>query len=190
MTTWPDGWREALLDAAGIPQSQFALDVLNHWAQATPTGRWTNNPLGMPAAGYGAPKVFNTPYAAFPTPEAFRKAFTTAVHAGAGKPLFSALATQDKLSVAWRAINSLKWPGNLTETDYPATLLDAVTDGSVAKLKVSPKKARKTVGTAPRVTDVHAAIRAQNQALHHAVTHIQDATQAMNYVIKRMNGHG
>lgn len=190
MSTWPDGWREALLDAAGIPETQFALDVLNYWQQATPTSTWTNNPLGMPAQGYGAPKAFNSAYAAFPTPDAFRAAFNTAVHSGVGKPLFSALATQDKLTVAWRAINTLKWPANLTETDYPATILDAVTDGSTASLKVSPKGKRKTAGTSPKQTDAHAMIKAQNEALHHAVTHIGNATDAMNYVIRRMNGNG
>jgi hypothetical protein len=190
MTTWPDGWREALLDVAGIERSQFALDVLNLWAQATPIQGWTNNPLGMPAAGYGAPKAFNTPYAAFPTPDAFRKAFTKAVHAGTGKPLLSALATQDKLTVAWRAIHALNWPANLTETDYPATILDAVTDGSTAKMKVSKPNDRKSVGATTTRTDVHAMIQAQGQALHHAVSNISGATAGMDYVIGRMRNSG
>jgi hypothetical protein len=190
MTNWPDGWREATLRAAGIPVTQFALDVLNYWEQATPTIGWTNNPLGMPSAGTGAPKAFNTGYAAFPTPEAFRKAFATAVHAGSGKPLLSALATQDKLTVAWRAIHALGWPANVTETDYPATILEAVTDGSTAKLKVSAKADRKTVGTADTSSDAHSAIHAQGTALHYAVNNISGATNAMNYVIGRMRDHG
>jgi hypothetical protein len=190
MTTWPDGWREALLGAAGIEASQFALDVLNYWAEATPTQGWTNNPLGIPAAGYGAPRAFSTPYAAFPTPDTFRVAFTKAVHSGPGKPLLSALATQDKLTVAWRAIHQLKWPANLTETDYPATILEAVTEGATAGLKVSKSTDRKSVGTTPTRTDTHAMIQAQGQALHHAVNNISGATDGMNYVLQRMRNHG
>lgn len=190
MTQWPDGWREALLEAAGIPETQFALDVLNYWEQATPTPRWTNNPLGMPSFGTGAPKAFNTAYAAFPTQDAMRKAFSIQVHSGPGKPLLSALATQDKLTVAWRAIHGLKWPANNTETDYPATILDALDAATRAKMKASPKSARKTVGTSEAGPDVHAMIRAQNQALYHAVNNIGDASKAINYVVKRMRNHG
>lgn len=190
MTTWDDGWREALLRTADIPVSQFALDVLNYWQEATPTQKWTNNPIGMPASGFGAPKAFNTPYAAFPTPAAFRAAFKIAAHAGTGKPLLSALATQDSLTVAWRAIHALNWPGNLTETDYPSTILDAVTDGSTAKMKVAAPADRKTAGTSDTNTDVHAMIQAQGQALHHAVNNISGATNAMDYVIRRMNSNG
>jgi hypothetical protein len=190
VTSWPDGWREALLTAVDIPITQFVLDVLNYWEQATPTATWTNNPLGMPASGYRAPRAFNTPYAAFPTPEAFRTAFGVAIHAGAGKPLLSALATQDKLTVAWRAIHALNWPANLTETDYPATILDAVTDGSTAKLKTSKKADRKTVGLSPQKNDVHGMIQAQGQALYHAANNIHNASDAIAYVTKRMRNHG
>lgn len=190
MTIWPDGWREALLAYADIPAEQFALDVLNYWAQATPVQRFTNNPLGMPAKGYGAPKAFNTPYAAFPTPDAMRKAFNLALNTTAGKAVYHALATQDKLSVAWRAIHALNWPANLTETDYPATILDAITDGSTAKLKVSKPADRKSVGSPTAQTDVHKMIQAQGQALHHAVSNISGATAGMDYVMKRMRNHG
>lgn len=190
MTNWPDGWREALLGSAGIEVTQFALDVLNYWQAATPTDKWTNNPLGMPSAGYDAPKAFNSPYAAFPTPEAFRRAFGRALLTTDGKNLRHALAAQDKLTVAWRAIHNLDWPASMTETDYPATILDAVTDGSTAKLKVSAKKDRRTVGTTDTSTDVHGMIHRQGQALHHAVNNITGATDAIKYIVGRMNGNG
>lgn len=190
MTNWPDGWREALLESANIPVTQFALDVLNYWQQDTPTETWTNNPVGMPSAGYAAPKALNTAYAAFPTPASFRKAFSVAVNAGVGKPLLTALATQDKLSVAWRAIHSLGWPGNLTETDYPSSILDAITDGSAASVTTTAASDRKTVGTTPTRTDVHGMIAAQGDALYHAVNNISDANAAMGYVIDRMRNHG
>lgn len=190
MAKWSDGWQNALLRAADIPVTQFATSVLTYWQQATPTDPWTNNPLGMPSAGSGAPKALNTPYAAFPTADAMRKAFTIAVHAGAGKPLLSALATQDKLPVAWRAIHALNWPANLTETDYPSTILDALDAATRAKMNVSSTADRKTVGTSSASPDVHSMIRDQGQALHHAVSNIADTTTAMNYVIGRMKKHG
>ena len=190
MSTWPDGWREATLTAADIPVTQFALDVLNYWETATPTQPWTNNPLGIPASGFGVPKAFNSAYGAFPTPDSFRQAFVKALKSTAGKAVFHALAVDEKLSIAWRAIHTLQWPGNLTETDYPSTILDAITDGSTANMKVSKAADRKTVGTTPQRNDVHGMIAGQNQALHHAVTNITGATEAMNYVIQRMNGNG
>lgn len=190
MATWSDGWREALLSAANIPVSQFALDVLNYWEQATPTQSWTNNPLGMPASGYGVPKAFNSAYGAFPTPDAFRAAFTKALNTTEGKALYHALAVDEKLTVAWRAIHTLNWPANQTETDYPSTILDAVTDSATTGRKTSKAADRKTVGLSPQRTDVHAMIQKQNQALHHAVTNIGNAADAMNYVIRRMNGNG
>lgn len=190
MTNWPDGWREALLTEAGIPQTQFALDVLNYWAQATPVPPWTNNPLGMPSAGTNTPQAFRTGYAAFPTPGDFRKAFAVAAHAGSGKPLFTALAAQAKLSVAWKAIHALGWPANKTETDYPATILDAIGVSGTAGMKVSKASDRKTVGTSPVDSQTHAMIRRQNQAVHTAVSNISDTTKAIQYVVRRMNGNG
>lgn len=190
MSTWSDGWREALLTQAEIPVTQFALDVLSYWEKSTPTSTWTNNPLGMPSRGTDAPKALNTAYAAFPTMAAFRKAFTKAVHAGSGKPLYTALAAQDKLTVAWRAIHALSWPANSTETDYPSAILDAMDAASRAKLKVSDASDRKTVGLSQSQTDAHAMIRDQNQALHHAVSNISNASDAIGYVLRRMNGNG
>lgn len=190
MSTWPDAWRETTLEQAGIPVTQFALDMLNLWQKSTPTDRWTNNPLGIPSHGFDVPKAFNTPYGAFPTMPGFRKAFARAVHMGSGKPLFTALSAQDKPSAVWRAIHALNWPGNLTETDYPAKILDMVDTGQAATLTKTAAADRKSVGTTDAQTDVHAMIRAQGQALHHAVNNIGNAADAIGYVLKRMAGNG
>lgn len=190
MNAWPTGWREHTLRGAGIEINQFALDVLHLWEQATPTDRWTNNPLGMPSHGYSAPRAMNSPYAAFPTMTAFYKAFRVAAHAKEGKPLHVMLSTSDKHSEAWRVIHSLKWPANDTETDYPATLLDKLTADAVAKLKVSPKSQRKTVGVAPDVKSQHQQVHAQTTAVHHAVNHINDASRAIEYIVRRLGTHG
>jgi len=190
MSEWPTGWREHTLRAAEVEISQFALDVLKHWERATPTLRWTNNPLGMPAKAFSAPRAFNSPYAAFPTMQAFYKAFHDAAHADRGKPLYTMLGTQDKHSEAWRVIHSLKWPGNETETDYPSTLLDALTDDIIGKMKVSPKGKRTTVGVMPDTAAQHAMVHTQSMALHHATVHMNDASRAIGYIIGRLNRNG
>lgn len=190
MGNWPTGWREHTLRNAGIEINQFALDVLHMWEQATPTDRWTNNPLGMPSSGYSAPRAFNSPYAAFPTMTAFYKAFRTAAHAKEGKPLHVTLSTSDKHSEAWRVIHSLGWPANATETDYPATLLDKLTDDAIAKLNVSPKGQRKTVGVATATKSQHQQVHAQSQAVHHAASHINDSARAIEYIVRKLGTHG
>lgn len=190
MSQWPTGWREHTLRAAQLQPTQFMLDVLKHWEASTPTARWTNNPLGIPSHGYGAPRAFNSPYAAFPTMRAFYDAFAKAAHNDRGKPLFTMLGTQEKHSEAWRVIHKLGWPGNETETDYPAKLLDVLTDDALSKLKISKPSERKTVGIIPDAADQHAIVQAQSAALHHATQHINDASRAIGYVIQRLGRNG
>lgn len=187
MSAWPAGWREHALRAAEIPITQFALDVLHLWERATPTDRWTNNPLGIPSHGFSAPRALKSPYAAFPTMQVFYKAFSTASHAGNGKPLFTMLSTQDKHSEAWRVVHSLKWPANDTETDYPSTLLDRLTDDVIAKMKVSKPSERKTVGITTDTASQHKMVHAQSQALHHAVSHITSASEAIAHIVRRLS---
>lgn len=190
MTSWPDGWQPEALRVAEIPATDFALQVLNLWQQATPTDRWTNNPLGMPAVGYASQQAFSTGYAAFPSMTAFYAAFKTAVHAKSGKPLFTALAAQDKLTAAWRAIHALGWPANLTETDYPATILDAVTDGSTAAMEASQPSARKSVGTASQRSDVHGAIQTTGRNLEQSAVNISGASRALYSQLGGVNRRG
>lgn len=190
MTNWPDGWQQEALRVAGVPASDFAVQVLNLWQQATPTDRWTNNPLGMPKTGYAAQQAYNTGYAAFPTMTAFFTAFGIAVHAKSGKPLYTALAAQDKLPIAWRAIHALKWPANLTETDYPSTILDAITDGSTAAMKASKPSSRKTVGLASSRSNVHATIQTTGGQLQKSIANINGASRALNSNLGRVNRRG
>lgn len=190
MNMWPTGWREHTLRAADVPIEQFALDILNLWEQATPTDRYTNNPLGMPHHGFGAPRALQGDYAQFPTMQAFYSAFAKAAHTGSGKPLFTALAVNDKHSAAWRAINQLNWPANATETDYPATILDRVTEKLPAHWKVSAPEDRKTVGVQGNTNAVRPNTVIQNLALHHAAHNIVDGTKAIEYLVRRLGSHG
>lgn len=190
MSGWPTGWREHTLRAAGLEPNDFSVSVMHHWERATPTLRWTNNPIGIPASGFSAPRAFNSPYAAFPTMKAFYDAFNKAAHAGHGKPLYTMLGTSEKHSEAWRVIHALGWPANQTETDYPATLLDVLTDDALSKLKVKSKSERKTVGIPPDATAQHALVHKQSMALHEATIHVHDASRAIGYIIGRVNRNG
>ena len=190
MTNWPDGWQVAMLENADIPATAFALQVINLWQQATPTQRWTNNPLGIPAHGYSASRAGNTAYAAFPTFSAMNAAFKLAAHSKLGKPLYTALAQQDKLTVAWRAIHALGWPANDTETDYPATILDAVTDSSVTAMKASKASDRRSVGTGDTRTDVHGTIATHGQAFYQSAANIRGSARALTSNLGRVNRRG
>lgn len=187
MTTWPTGWRQHALRRAEVPITQFALDVLHAWEQATPTDRYTNNPLGVPSHGYNAPRALHGNYAQFPTMQHFYDAFKTAVHSGTAKPLLSALAANDKHSVAWRAINQLKWPGNDTETDYPSTVLDKITEGIPANWKTAKPEDRKTVGVQGNTNAAQRNTAVQAAALHHAAHHIDGAAKAVEYIVRRVH---
>jgi hypothetical protein len=122
--------------------------------------------------------------------QAFYAAFKTAVHAGSGKPLLTALAVNEKHSVAWRAINGLNWPGNATETDYPAAVLDRVTEALPKSWKVSAPEDRKTVGNTGTATTAQRNSAIQSAALHHGAHNIVDATRAIDYIVRRMGQHG
>lgn len=190
MNTWPSGWKEAALRAAEIEPTDFNTRILHLWEQATPTDRWTNNPLGMPAAEYATPRALGSAYAAFPTMGHFRRAFASAAHRGGNKPLYTALGTSESKAELYRVIHALGWPANGTETDYPSTILDEIEEAMRAGLMSKKPGDRKTVGVAPAVVDAHQAMRAQARALHHAVTRIGDTSSAIQYVVRSMKPHG
>lgn len=188
--TWPSSWRENTLRHAEIPVSDFATHILHLWEQSTPTSRWTNNPLGMPSEGFAAPRALNSPYAAFPTMQAFYKAFKTAAHSGNGKPLYTALGTSESYAELWRVINQLEWPANRTETDHPVKLLDQLTDDVHRYLKVKQPSERKTVGVNDTSSSHLMAIRAQSQALHGALSNYDTPSLAIKYIAGALRNHG
>lgn len=190
MTDWPDGWQQDALQAADIPVTDFAVRVLTLWAASTPTPRWTNNPIGIPGGQFGSPRVANTPYAGFPTMTAFESAFKIAVHAKTGKPLYTAIAAQDRLYVAWRAIHALGWPANATETDYPVMILDAATDDATASMRARKSGTRKTVGLAGTRSNVHAVIQTHGQSFYQSAANINSASRALGTNLGRVNRRG
>ena len=184
MTTWPTGWRETILRASGIPKTQFALDVLSAWEKSTPTDAWTANPLGMPVVkGKSVPAAF-TAYAAFGTMQDFYDAIKQAFAVMPGKAVVHELISADDHAATWRNIHAMKWPGNLTESDYPHVLLDMVSTKYRDKMTTRALGTSKTTGSvnAPPIT--HDAIRAQNLAMHHAATAFTNTADAINYLVK------
>lgn len=190
MTQWPTGWREHTLRHADIPITDFAMEVLHLWEQATPTDRFTNNPLGMPARQYSMPRALNTEYAAFPTMQHFYDAFKKAAMSGRGSPLYTAIAVHGRHSSVWREIHKLEWPANKTETDYPSTILDSVPGAAPKEASGVRPEDRTTVGKSISGTSGrHPTIR-HNEILYHAASNISDATKAMQYIARRVNRNG
>lgn len=180
---WPTGWRQALLRQAGIEISQHALDVLNTWAKSTPIEPWTNNPIGLSAKDHGKPYYANTTYAVFATTHEFRSAFLDLLKRKGGPALRNAISSDGTKQEAWKAIRAMKVPGTLTESDYPAELLDRVPDGYRQKLSKTPPEQRKTQGQTGRLTRDQRGVRAVNAALFHAANHMNDTSKAIAHII-------
>lgn len=147
MYKWPDGWREAVIADMGAEQSDFLMKVLQAWQESTPIEPYTNNPLGMPFVRGQYPQLLNSGYAMFPTMPEFRRRFVAFLGTDAGYPVAIALLTAEDLGPVWRAVNGLGWPGNTTETDYPARILDLMTEKVRNKLQTTSPADRKSAGT-------------------------------------------
>jgi hypothetical protein len=172
------------LRAAGLPISQFALDVLAAWNKSTPVVPATYNPLGMPSKGTSNVSYLNTPYALFTGVGAFIKAMAAFLSTSKGAELRHVLDAGESLSDAYRAIHALGWPATKTETDYPSVLLDMLEAQYRAKLATRTVANRKTTGIVQAPPQVHAAVKQQAMMLHHAATQFNDAGKAISYVVR------
>jgi len=186
MSDWPTSWREALLRQCGIPVTRFALDVLSAWRKSTPLEPWTNNPLGMPVAGTRAPNVLGSGYAAFPGMDAFRSAFALFLVSPAGRPVFDALATQDKPSVAWRAAHALPWPAVKTETNWPAVILDLIPTASRPLPDEDTSGTARTSGTIGVSGKSRSQGSAQVNASQQALIALNAGTRALQGIIRKV----
>jgi len=184
-TKWPSNWRQTSLRSAGVDVTQFAMDILAAWQKSTPTEPWTNNPIGVPSKGFGAPPALNTPYASFPTMEAFRQAFKRAVHSGSGKPLLDALMSEGEHAKAWRVISAMKWPASATESEYPSRILDLAEGKYTATVKPAKGRERKSAGSQLSAPDVSTVFKMQARLLHEAATRFDSHTAAIKHIIDR-----
>lgn len=187
MPAWPDDWRQRVLRASGVPVTQWALDVLAAWRRSTPVESWTNNPLGVPYHGSKANRALSTPYASFVTIGDFANAMKRLLKSNRGTALLHELISANNVAAAWREIHALKWPGNLTETDYPSAVLDMVEASYREKIQTSTKAQRRGTGSTMAAPALHEATRAQGLALHHAATAFSDGKQAIGYVMRRLS---
>lgn len=186
MSVWPTSWRQDALRSIGVEVSQHALDVLRDWHASTPVQPWTNNPLGLPAYGNGAPEAMGTPYAAFPDHGAFNDALALLASRGGHLPIQHALHPDTSIARAWQSIHALDLPGNGTETDYPAVLLDRVAEKYRKKLQTVPVSERKSMGEGIKAVDMHHPVIQAARGIHHAAANIRDVSEAIRYLTQRI----
>lgn len=190
MPRWESGWREHALRHAGIDVTQFALNMLQDWMESTPTQPWTNNPLGFPQRGYAPARALKSPYAAFATMNHFHDAFRKLLTGRAQHLLRLSLSGGENPAEVWRAVNSLKWPANGTETDYPSRVLDRVDSSYREKLQSTTPEQRRTVGLDAVPSGAHHDSARQLIALHHAAHRFDDVNSALRHIQRTMNNNG
>lgn len=146
MSDWPDGWLSAVVADLGANSSAFIKSALTAWEESTPVPTYTNNPFGMPYVKGVSSQLFSSGYAMFPSMAQFRARFVAFVYSPDGSAVKDALLITEKLGPLWRAVHALKWPGNNTETDYPAKMLDLMTAKTRESLQTTQPADRKTSG--------------------------------------------
>jgi hypothetical protein len=186
VSNWPDGWRTAVLNDAGLPVSDFTLKTLQAWSDSTPILPYTNNPLGMPYVKGRTSQLMRTGYAMFPQMSDMRLAFTAFVNSPAGSDVHDALALGEKYSDAWRAIHALPWPASTTETDWPSAILDLTSESyREGAQSVSSPADRKTSGTIGDQTAFGQVTGGSTRNASAVVTSLQQATSAFNQNMRR-----
>lgn len=146
MPTLPNTWITQTLEHAGVPVTVETTAIMRAWYASTPLPPYANNPVGMPAGSMGSPMFLNTGYGMFPTMNAFYAAFKTFALTYSGSEVVREMTADNPYPGAWRAIHNLNWPGTLTETDYPAALLDLTSASYRESVGASDAAARKTSG--------------------------------------------
>lgn len=184
---WPDGWATALLKDAGLPVNDFTLKAISAWNSSTPILPYTNNPLGMPAVKGKTLELMRTGYAMFVTPQLFRDAFAAFIKSPTGTPLDDALSLDEKFSKVWRAVHSLQWPANVTETDWPSAVLDLTSESYRRRVEsVASPADRKTSGVIGTQTAFGAGSANSSRTSASTAIAIQQAAKAVSQITGRM----
>lgn len=185
---WPDGWVTAALKDAGLPVTDFTTKIMYAWNRSTPILPYTNNPLGMPAVKGKTLELMKTGYAMFVTMGHFRSAFAGFINSHAGQDVRDAFHLSDKFSEAYRAIHSLKWPANTTETDWPSAVLDLTSEAyrnkAASVASASDRKTSGFLGTQTGMGDLAGGVGRSAAA---AITSIQQATNAVQRLPGRLS---
>lgn len=146
MLSLPVDWIARALSALAVPEDTATQAIMRAWRQSTPLPEYVFNPIGMPAGSRGAPAYLTTQYAVFPGFTAFLIALASFADTYTGQSLSREMTGDPPYASAWRAIHALNWPGNRTETDYPAVLLDLTTQAYRDSVSAASPADRKTAG--------------------------------------------
>lgn len=180
-SSWPGGWRSAVLTQAGLPVSEFTLKCLQAWSDSTPILPYTNNPLGMPYVKGKTSQLMRTGYAMYAVMGDMRDAFAAFISSPAGSAIHDALALGEKYPEAYRAVHALPWPANTTETDWPSALLDLTSESYRQSVQsVTSPGDRRTSGTIGTQTGFGDGSGMSSRNAVSAIRAIQDATTAFN----------
>jgi len=190
MPSWPPDWITQVHAVPLIDVSGQSINVFRAWKKSTPLPPLSNNPLGMPVHSSGAPSYLGTKYAIFPSMTAFYVAFAAFAQTDAGKRLIGEITGSGGYPAAWRAISSLNWPGSLTETDYPAEVLDLCAESYRDSVAASVARNRKTSGMVGTDPGIKATVMAQAASVHEALSRSRDAAEATRMIIRRAQGNG
>jgi hypothetical protein len=190
MASWPADWIARTLAAAKIEPTGQAVSILRAWKNSTPLPPLTNNPLGFPAGTAGAPSYLGTHYAIFPSMAAFYGAVGKFATSAPGRAVVAALGRERGYAAAWRAISELPWPAKVTETDWPAAVLDLTADSYRASVGAVTPAERKTSGVVGSNAAGAASVLDLMRALHLAVANANDAAEATRIMIAKGSRYG
>lgn len=146
MPSHPPNWLASAVALLGATSIEQAPEILRAWAASTPLPPRANNPLGMPASARGAARWHGTSYASFETMDDFLNAFLDFSVSYAGGAIVKALRSDLPWRNTWAAVQSLGWPANATETDYPSAVLDNTGDSYRESIGAVAPEDRKTSG--------------------------------------------
>lgn len=184
MASWPSNWKNRALGSLGVPVTPSTLKVMTAWQQSTPLDSWTNNPLGMPAITGKIAAVPGTRYAMFRSISDFYTSLTQFSKTPYGQSVVSALSGDVSYGPVWRAIAALGWPGSVTETDWPARVLDLAGEAYASSVGARPAAQRRTAGKPKAPATVHEAMRHQANAVVQAAAAFKDSKTAVQHLIR------
>lgn len=190
MAGWPSNWISRTLESGDIPVTEDTKAIIKAWGKSTPLPPYTNNPIGIPASFHGKVRYMGTGYAMYPTMGSFYSTFKAFMQTFQGQGIMSALTSDKPYPVSWRTIHALGWPGSLTETDYPAYVLDLTTVAYRESVNATPAARRSTSGIVGKDVANNASIMAQTRSMVQAAQNVKDGAAAINLMIRRHARNG
>lgn len=185
MPSWPPQWIRLTLEALGAEVSSASIAVMRAWSASTPIPPLTNNPIGMPASTTGAPRYLGTPYAIFPTMDAYYKAVSAFARTSSGRDIASALSQDLPAASVWRAVSILGWPGSASESDYPSGVLDISGEAYKASVLAKDVPDRKTSGMVGGSTPNRATVLDHARSVHQIVSTAGVSRAAVRMLLER-----